>query len=80
MNNMKNIRLCNVADKCILYSVEAVHMNQEGAVIVKKYSGFGIVRRENCVLRYTSGVPAAEKKLFWPQSPWDVFRLLIRGA
>lgn len=80
MKSIKIIRLRNVSGKCILIPVEAIHMNQEGAVIMKKYNDFVNVRKENSVLRYAGGVPAAEKKRFWAQSPWGAFRLLLQGA
>ena len=47
---------------------------------MKKNKGFGIVRQDRYALPYVDGVPMAEKKHFWTQSPWDAFRLLLREA
>lgn len=77
---MKIIRLCNAVGGCILFSVEANHRNQEGARIMKKKNGFGVVRQGKYGLPYVGGVPMTEKKRFWAQSPWDAFRLLLREA
>ncbi|MDE6590197.1 MAG: hypothetical protein K2K53_07630 [Oscillospiraceae bacterium] len=46
--------------------------------MMEKYSVFGFVREKDGALRYAGGVPAAEKKRFWPQSPWEAFRLLLQ--
>lgn len=79
MYNMRIICLCNASSGCILFSVEASHRNQEGARIMKN-NEFGVVRQDKYALPYVGGVPVAEKRFFWNQSPWDAFRLLLREA
>ena len=77
---MKNIRLFNDAGKCILYSVEAGYAAWKGESLMKKYMEFEVVHKGTFAFRYADGVPAAEKKQYWNQSPWEAFRLLLRSA
>lgn len=77
MVNMKIIRLCNAMGRCILYSVEANHMDQKGVSLMKKYNGFDIMHKDTFNFRYVDGVPAAEKKQYWDQSPWEAFLWLL---
>ena len=77
---MKNIRLFNDAGKCILYSMKANHRLRKGVSLMKNYMEFEVTRRDTFAFRYADGVPAAEKKQYWNQSPWEAFRLLLRSA
>lgn len=47
---------------------------------MKNYMEFEVTRRDTLVFQYVDGVPAAEKKQYWDQSPWKAFRLLLRSA
>lgn len=47
---------------------------------MKKHNGFEIMYKDTFIFRYADGVPAAEKKQFWHQSPWEAFRLLVHFA
>ncbi len=47
---------------------------------MKKNIGFEMMGKISCGMQYASGVPAADKKQFWANSPWNVFRLLLRTA
>ena len=47
---------------------------------MKSYMEFEIMRGDTFAFRYADGVPAAEKKQYWNQSPWEAFRLLLRSA
>lgn len=44
---------------------------------MKKRNEFEIMYKDTSVFQYVDGVPAAEKKQYWHQSPWDAFRLLL---
>lgn len=77
---MKNVRLFNDTGKCIICSVEAGHAAQKGESLMKKYMEFEVVYKNTFAFRYADGVPAAEKKQYWNQSPWQAFRLLLRSA
>lgn len=46
---------------------------------MKKYMEFEVMRKGMFVFQYVDGVPAAEKKRYWRQSPWTAFRLLLRS-
>ena len=80
MESIKIIRLCNGQNQCILASVEAHYMKQKGATIMKKCNGFRNILRGGYAMRYLDGVPAAAKKQYWNQSPWNTFRLLLQRA
>lgn len=44
---------------------------------MKKIYEFAEVKKE-MGLEYLAGVPAAEKRLYWSESPWAAFRTLAR--
>lgn len=44
---------------------------------MKKYMEFEVMPRDTFAFRYMDGVPAAEKKQYWLQSPWGAFRWLL---
>ncbi len=44
---------------------------------MKKINEFAAVEKE-MGLKYLAGVPAAEKRLYWSESPWAAFRVLVR--
>lgn len=44
---------------------------------MKKINVFAEVKKE-MGLEYLAGVPAAEKRLYWYESPWAAFRALAR--
>ena len=77
---MKNIRLFNDVGKYIMYSVKAGYAAQKGESLMKKYMEFEIRYKDTFAFRYADGVPAAEKKRYWNQSPWEAFRLLLRSV
>lgn len=45
---------------------------------MKKIYEFAAVKKE-MGLGYLAGVPAAEKRLYWSESPWAAFRTLGKG-
>ena len=47
---------------------------------MKRYVEFEVMHKDTFVFRYADGVPAAEKKQYWHQSPWEAFRLLLHSA
>lgn len=47
---------------------------------MKKRNGFEVMYKDTFVFRYAGGVPAAERKQYWDQSPWEAFRLLLHSA
>ena len=55
-------------------------MDQEGAITMMKNIGLQMMREPSRGMQYASGVPAADKKEFWANSPGNVFRLLLRTA
>lgn len=79
MKKMKKICLCNDEDKGILYPVEADYIDQEGVSRMKKHNGFEVTHKDSFVFQYMDGVPAAEKKQYWLQSPWGAFRWLLHS-
>lgn len=46
---------------------------------MKKYIEFKVMHKDMFVFQYVDGVPAAEKKQYWHQSPWEAFRLLLHS-
>lgn len=44
---------------------------------MKKICEFARCKKEEG-LAYLAGVPAAEKRLYWSESPWAAFRVLVR--
>ena len=39
---------------------------------------WSVMNEKDCVgMEYLAGVPAAEKPLYWSDSPWTAFRALI---
>ena len=76
MQSMIIIRLCNASGRCTLSSVEANHTEWKGAIIMKKCNVLRNILRDGYAMRYMDGVPAAAKKQYWRQSPWNAFRLL----
>ena len=44
---------------------------------MKKINEFAAVKKE-MGLKYLAGGPAAEKRLYWSESPWAAFRVLVR--
>lgn len=46
---------------------------------MKKYIEFEVMHKGMFVFQYADGVPAAEKKQYWNQSPWEAFRLLLHS-
>lgn len=43
---------------------------------MKKIYEFAMTMKKEESLTYLSGVPAAEKRLYWSESPWAAFRKL----
>ncbi len=70
MDNIKIIRLCNYWKRSILNSEI-----QKGVFTMKKIYDYKVSDKS---LHPFSGVPAAEKCLYWTGSPWNVFRLLAK--
>lgn len=79
MIKMKNIRLYNNVGRCTLYSAEPNYINQEGVSLMEKYMEFEVTHKDSFVFQYMDGVPAAEKKQYWLQSPWGAFRWLLHA-
>lgn len=47
---------------------------------MKKICEFAMMMKKEEGLAYLAGVPAAEKRLYWSESPWAAFRgLVARG-
>lgn len=69
---MNIIRLCNVMD----WSILGTETRKEHTAMKKIYE-FAAVKKE-MGLEYLAGVPAAEKRLYWSESPWAAFRGLAR--
>lgn len=44
---------------------------------MKKICEFAMMRKDEG-LEYLAGVPAAEKRLYWSESPWAAFRVFAR--
>ena len=44
---------------------------------MKKICEFANCKKEESLV-YLAGVPAAEKRLYWSESPWAAFRALAR--
>lgn len=42
---------------------------------MKKICEFAMMKKKESPV-YLAGVPAAEKRLYWSESPWAVFRVL----
>lgn len=71
MQNMKNIRLCNAVG----WSILGTETRKEHTAMKKIYE-FAMKKEEGLV--YLAGVPAAETRLYWSESPWAAFRALGR--
>ena len=65
---MKIIRLCNAIGQSILGTE-----TRKEHTAMKKICEFATMKKEESLV-YLAGVPAAEKRLYWSESPWAAFR------
>lgn len=45
---------------------------------MKNYNWFSVMHKDVYAMRYLSGVPMAEKRLYWGCSPWNAVRLILQ--